>query len=750
LDLGPLERDEGVQLVRQLAPHFGAQRAAQIWTQAKGSPFWLGILASSGGQDDLAGYIAARQRVLGRDAGRLLTLLAVAMRPLAVSELEAMIEWNQSRTERAMAELERSGLMVVLGANASLAHDLIRVSALAQSSAALHHELHALLATFFERQAAADVQLLHEALVHRRHAGLDANELALRVLQSPRRRLLGRAGLQELARIADAGELSEPVAIALRLAVAQLASELGEQQIALDRWTALASSVSDPTLRATGYLAASRAASRLIDRREEAFPLLELADNEATDDPVLAVEIESHRASLLQVLKHRGEEGRRTAFQAAEKARQLWGNPPVEITSRERNAYVAALQGAFDSSVVEEDGAAQWRIASEMMQLATGSEEGVIWAAQNSSAALMFAGRVGEAIDSGRRAWIQARERMLPMLTLTTGTNLASKFIDTGRLGEADEVVSECLELERRVAGSAERLAIGKTGNWSIHDLHHQIWLSRGDWRDAIAGLERELILQPDPHFRIALHWHTLVWLARCGGRGQTSEVDRHAAAGRQDAIDGGCRRCARELALRIAEAFTRLGRIEDAEKELQVWDENGRPAQRNDVLWRRHVAALIAVARNDPRGIPELEVVLAERRRLGLVSSLLWNRLDLAAAFVESDTARAAEEFRKAGDEAAAVGASTEQQLAELALRRLGVRTWRRGQAHRGENPLDRLSQREREIGTLIAAGHSNPEIASRLFLSRKTVERHVSNILARTGARNRTDLARLLSKQE
>jgi DNA-binding NarL/FixJ family response regulator len=161
-------------------------------------------------------------------------------------------------------------------------------------------------------------------------------------------------------------------------------------------------------------------------------------------------------------------------------------------------------------------------------------------------------------------------------------------------------------------------------------------------------------------------------------------------------------------------------------------------------------VAALIALARHDQSGIAELEAVLAERTRLGLFGSSIWNRLDLGGALIESNSRRAAEEFRQAGDAAAAMGASTEQQLAELALRRLGVRTWRRGQARGGENPLDRLSQREREIGTLIAAGHSNPEIASRLFLSRKTVERHVSNILARTGARNRTDLARLLSAQE
>jgi DNA-binding NarL/FixJ family response regulator len=291
---------------------------------------------------------------------------------------------------------------------------------------------------------------------------------------------------------------------------------------------------------------------------------------------------------------------------------------------------------------------------------------------------------------------------------------------------------------------------MGKVGNWSIHDLRHQIWLSRGDWRDAVASLERELTLQPDPHFRIALHWHILVWLARCDGRTQSAAVDRHAGDGRQDALIGGCRRCARELSLRTAEAFARLGRIEEAEKQLLLWDEGGRPGHLNDALWRRHVAALIAVAKGDPAGSAELEAVLAERTRRGLGGSALWNRLDLAAALIPSDSRRAAEEFRKAGDEAASSGASTERQLAEVALRRLGVRTWRRGQARAGENALDRLSDREREISTLIGAGHSNPEIAARLFLSRKTVERHVSNILARTGARNRTELARLLNLQE
>jgi DNA-binding NarL/FixJ family response regulator len=54
-----------------------------------------------------------------------------------------------------------------------------------------------------------------------------------------------------------------------------------------------------------------------------------------------------------------------------------------------------------------------------------------------------------------------------------------------------------------------------------------------------------------------------------------------------------------------------------------------------------------------------------------------------------------------------------------------------------------DGLSQRELEVLRLIAAGRSNPQIAAELVISLNTVQRHVSNILAKTGVANRTEAA-------
>jgi two-component system, NarL family, response regulator NreC len=57
---------------------------------------------------------------------------------------------------------------------------------------------------------------------------------------------------------------------------------------------------------------------------------------------------------------------------------------------------------------------------------------------------------------------------------------------------------------------------------------------------------------------------------------------------------------------------------------------------------------------------------------------------------------------------------------------------------------PLDLITDREREVLTLIALGHTSPEIAGKLCISEKTVETHRAHITEKLGLHTRADLVR------
>ena len=64
------------------------------------------------------------------------------------------------------------------------------------------------------------------------------------------------------------------------------------------------------------------------------------------------------------------------------------------------------------------------------------------------------------------------------------------------------------------------------------------------------------------------------------------------------------------------------------------------------------------------------------------------------------------------------------------------------------GSRPLERLTRREREVFELLIRGYSNDEIATNLFISRRTVETHRQRITRKLSAHSIPELQRLAAR--
>jgi DNA-binding CsgD family transcriptional regulator len=188
-----------------------------------------------------------------------------------------------------------------------------------------------------------------------------------------------------------------------------------------------------------------------------------------------------------------------------------------------------------------------------------------------------------------------------------------------------------------------------------------------------------------------------------------------------------------------LVEVLLAAGDVPAAE---HVADRLARAATRHD---NPYVGALAALARGrvclatgagDPRSC--LREALGGFTRAQMPLEVAQARLELARALADDRPEVAVAEARAALDTFERLKAARHADAAGAMLRALGVRP---STARQGDGRV--LTNREAEVLALVGEGLSNPDIAARLFISRKTVEHHVSNVLAKLGLRSRAEAA-------
>jgi DNA-binding CsgD family transcriptional regulator len=735
LELGPLTDEEAVELAKALAPAVTDGAARELVERSGGSPFWLEALARTAGADvDASRLVTARLHGASADAGALLALLAVAARPLTLTDAAELSDWQPERAEHAARELVTRGVAVESGGTLRLVHDLIREATAGGLPDERRLDLHRRLAEWLADRAGADVRRLREALSHRYAAGLPSLDLARRLACSPQRTLLGQEGLGLLASIADGADRSEADVVALCEDVAALATELAEHEEALERWAIVADRAETPLRRASALLAASREAFALR-RIDESRDLLARSSRVEADDDVLGLELRVQEATIMLWWEQRTPEGRSVARDVVAAATRFAAEGKAE-DSRARRAYLDALQLDYEAAMQEGDLEALARAAETREAASRGLDLATqLTASMEVGAALQLRGRMREACDRFRRIWVDAHRHVLPRLIVDSGYWLTISLHLMGELFEAERVIEETSELAAR-AGDVPRARHG------VPRAACRVLYERGGARDALARLEDETTAAGGDHRRICLHEDVALGYARLDGELARERVLEHLAASRSYADAVGCTRCSAELMLFSGEILARIGDREAARRSLADWDALGVALDAMDHLVRLHAGALAEDDSAERTAELEAALVAADGSPYGIEA--LWIGLDLGVALAETDAERAVGELERVSGAAVERGADTVAALADQRLRALGVRTWRRGAVG---GPL---TEREREIVQLIAAGASNPEIAQQLFLSRKTVERHVSNLFKKLGVRNRAELVARVAELE
>ena len=314
-------------------------------------------------------------------------------------------------------------------------------------------------------------------------------------------------------------------------------------------------------------------------------------------------------------------------------------------------------------------------------------------------------------------------------------TNLAGLFCEERRFAEAeqayDEGIAYCEERDIGTYATCLRggraLVLERTGRW--------------DEAAAISDALLAIVASPVNRLNALLVLGTI--RARRGDDGAWECLDE-AAAG----ADGtGEPQWIIPARLARAEAYWLAGEPELARREAELACD----AAADAIAWDRGAVACW-LHRCGSAGTPPGELAEPYQRQLDGFpekAAQLWTDLgcpyEAALALYDTDQERP---LRQALALFTELGAVAAVRVTRRKMRRLGIRSIPAGpRSATRADPLG-LTRREHEVLAMICDGLTNAEIAARLFLSVKTVDHHVSAVLAKLGAPTRAAAAALALK--
>ena len=376
-------------------------------------------------------------------------------------------------------------------------------------------------------------------------------------------------------------------------------------------------------------------------------------------------------------------------------------------------------------------------------------------------------GRLADALPKFDRAVaVTQADPTLTDLRLLLQINQSLMLGNLDRYDEAVTAAGQVRDLANQV-GTAVRMA-------QAHTALSQLLFETGRWDDALAEVE---ILRANPRAPEVACINQGIAAVISFHRGETDVARRHLAAAVPHAelignrVIGAlvlARSLDREQDGVLPEALAALtgavnGNTEQLEEIEDLLADGVRLAiQTGDLDTAQALAghaAALAAGSDVPhrqadtlycRGLLDRDAprLLAAAERYGEAGRPLLRAKALEAAagyFVDGDDrgqARAA--FTQAVEVYSSLDAAADVARLQATFRAHGIRRGPHAKHRQARSGWDSLTATEIKIAAFVQEGLSNPEIAAKLLLSRRTVGTHVSHILKKLDVNSRTDIAR------